>query len=137
MWAEYCDRGYQYDKDFTDYNRPKWYIIGNSFGRDMIIVILESRIADVVELSYSDMHSYQNCLNRFAEADVVILSTLMVDEIKIADVRNHCSNNKLFFIIGEKNFGESNGQVYRHRYNADYHLLTIEMEDGYAEKMSG
>ena len=98
MWAEYCDRGYQYDKDFTDSNRPKWYIIGNSFGRDMINVILGSRIADMVELSYSDVHSYQNCLNRFAEADVVILSTLMVDEIKIADVQqNHCSNNKHFF----------------------------------------
>ncbi|MGM9777837.1 MAG: acyltransferase family protein, partial [Prevotella sp.] len=134
MWAEYCDRGYQYDKDFTDSNRPKWYIIGNSFGRDMINVILESRIADMVEISYSDMHSYQNRLNRFAEADVVILSTLMVDEIKIADVQERCSNKKPFFIIGEKNFGECNGQVYRHRFAKDYHQLTVEMEEGYAEK---
>ena len=36
MWAEYCDRGYQYDREFTDDERPKWYVIGNSFGRGVL-----------------------------------------------------------------------------------------------------
>ena len=38
------------------------------------------------------------------------------------------------FLIGKKNFGENNGQVYRHRFAKDYHQLTIDMEEGYVEK---
>lgn len=134
MWAEYCDRGYKYDKDFTESSKPKWYVIGNSFGRDMVNIILESPIADKVDVVYSTPKNYQNTEKRFANADVVFLSTLGLNKEIIDDVHRRCSVNTKFFIIGEKNFGESNGQVYRHRYSADYHQLTIGMEDGYAEK---
>lgn len=134
MWAEYCDRGYKYDKDFTESSKPKWYVIGNSFGRDMVNIILESPIADKVDVVYSTPKNYQNQKKRFAKADIVFLSTLGLNKEIIDDVHRRCSANTKFFIIGEKNFGESNGQVYRHRYSADYHQLSIGMEDGYAEK---
>lgn len=134
MWAEYCDRGYKYDKEFSSSYKQKWYVIGNSFGRDMVNIILESPIADKVDIVYSTPNDYQNKEKRFANADVVFLSTLGLNKEIIDNVHRRCSANTKFFIIGEKNFGESNGQVYRHRYSADYHQLTIGMEDGYAEK---
>lgn len=134
MWAEYCDRGYQYDKEFTDDARPKWYVIGNSFGRDMVNIILESPYAELVDVVYSDLHSYSEKKERFAKADVVFLSTLGLNETLIQDIQKHCKVKSKLFIIGEKNFGENNGQVYRHRFTKDYHHLTIEMEEGYAEK---
>ena len=52
----------------------------------------------------------------------------------IEDVQMLCKGKTKLFLIGEKNFGENNGQVYRHRFAKDYHQLTIEMEEGYAEK---
>ena len=134
MWAEYCDRGYKYDKDFTESSKPKWYVIGNSFGRDMVNIILESPIADKVDIVYSTPKNYKNQEKRFAKADVVFLSTLGLNKEIIDNVHRRCSANTKFFIVGEKNFGESNGQVYSHRFSDDYHQLTIEMEDGYAEK---
>ena len=134
MWAEYCDRGYQYDKEFTDDARPKWYVIGNSFGRDMVNIILESPYADKVEVVYSDTKLYKEREERFAKADVVFLSTLGLNESLIEDVKMFCKGKTTLFLIGEKNFGENNGQVYRHRFAKDYHHLTIEMEEGYAEK---
>lgn len=134
MWAEYCDRGYQYDKEFTDDTRPKWYVIGNSFGRDMVNIILESPCAELVDVVYSDTKSYKEREERFAKADVVFLSTLGPNEALIEDVQMRCKRNTNLFVIGEKNFGECNGQVYRHRFAKDYHQLTIEMEKGYAEK---
>lgn len=134
MWAEYCDRGYEYDKEFSASDTPKWYVIGNSFGRDMVNIILESKIADKVDVVYSTPKNYQSRYQRFSSADVVFLSTLGLNKEIIEDVRRRCSANTQFFIVGEKNFGESNGQVYRHRFSDDYHKLTIEMEDGYAEK---
>lgn len=134
MWAEYCDRGYKYDKEFSSSYKQKWYVIGNSFGRDMVNIILESPIADKVDIVYSTPNNYQNKEKRFANADIVFLSTLGLNKEIIDDVHIRCSANTKFFIVGEKNFGESNGQVYRHRFSDDYHQLTIEMEDGYAEK---
>lgn len=134
MWAEYCDRGYKYDKEFTDDERPKWYVIGNSFGRDMVNIILESRCADKIEVVYSDPKTYTDKEKRFAKADVVFLSTLGLNEALIEDIQKHCKGKTKLFLIGEKNFGENNGQVYRHRFAKDYHQLTVKMEDGYAEK---
>lgn len=134
MWAEYCDRGYKYDKEFSSSYKQKWYVIGNSFGRDMVNIILESPIADKVDIVYSTPNNYQNKEKRFANVDIVFLSTLGLNKEIIDDVHIRCSANTKFFIVGEKNFGESNGQVYRHRFSDDYHQLMIEMEDGYAEK---
>lgn len=134
MWAEYCDRGYKYDKDFTESSKPKWYVIGNSFGRDMVNVIAESSVADSVEVSYSDMKGYQNNKERFLKADVVFLSTLGLKGSLIDEIKSCCTGKTKMYVIGEKNFGENNGQVYRHRFEKDYYQLTMNMEEGYAEK---
>lgn len=135
LWAEYCDRGYLYDKDFSNNNKPKWLVIGNSFGRDFVNIIEESKIADSVEVSYADMETYKQKADRFKKADVVFLSTLGVNTKWIRSVNSLITNpNTRFFIIGEKNFGESNGLVYRHRFSKNYHDFTVSMEDGYAER---
>lgn len=134
MWAEYCDRAYLYDREFDDSDKPKWYIIGNSFGRDMVNIILESSIADSVNIVYSYTHDYKNKLHRLKNADVVFLSNLGSTDELITDISSRCATNAKFYIIGEKNFGENNGQVYRHRFSKDYHKQTVFMEEGYAEK---
>lgn len=134
MWAEYCESGYKFDKDFSSSAKPKWYIIGNSFGRDFVNIIKESFIADSVEVSYSDPLAYQNKDIRFAKADAVFLSSKGIDKNLIESVRSKCSRKSKFYIVGEKNFGESNGQIYRHRFSDDFHQLTIAMEKGYQEK---
>lgn len=52
--VEYTERGYQYDRPFVSSDKPHWLVVGNSFGRDFVNVILESRIADDVEVSFTD-----------------------------------------------------------------------------------
>lgn len=134
MWAEYCDRGYKYDKEFAVSDKPKWHVIGNSFGRDFVNIIIESMVADSVEVAYSDIKTYKEKRDRFEKADAVFLSSLGVDEVLINEVRSRCSEKCKFYIIGEKNFGENNGQIYRHRFGSDFHKLTIRMEEGYQDK---
>lgn len=102
MWAEYCDRGYKYDKEFSSSYKQKWYVIGNSFGRDMVNIILESPIADKVDIVYSTPNNYQNKEKRFANVDIVFLSTLGLNKEIIDDVHIRCSANTKFFIVGEK-----------------------------------
>ena len=132
MHAEYCDRGYRYDKPFVT-DKKHWYVIGNSFGRDFVNVILESSVSDSVEISYSTDIEFRNELDRFKNADMVFVSTLglnrdLVTQVEILGLANGLTTDNII-VVGEKNFGESNGQVYANRNNADYFEQYIDVED--------
>ncbi len=130
MHAEYVDRAKQFDKLFTT-DKAHWLVIGNSFGRDFVNVILESSIADSVEVSYST--SFKDRDDRIADADLVFLSTLGLDEKLVTELEIHLLANGLttdqLVIVGEKNFGVSNGQVYAKRNQTDYFDQYVEVED--------
>lgn len=132
MHAEYVDRGYQYDKPFST-DKKHWYVIGNSFGRDFVNIILESQIADSVEISYSTLQNYKKEKERFKNADLVFVSTLGLDEALVTEVQILSMANGLpldkVIIVGEKDFGESNGQVYNKRNREDYFEQYVEVED--------
>ena len=132
MHAEYVDRGYQYDKDFSS-EKKHWYVIGNSFGRDFVNIILESPMVEQVEISYSTDMQFKNESDRFANADRVFISTLGLSEELVTEVEIMCQANGLkrdqLTIVGEKNFGESNGQVYAKRKDKDYFNQYIDVED--------
>lgn len=123
MHAAYCDRGYQFDKPFET-DKPHWLVVGNSFGRDFINIILESSIRDSVEVSYITMDDLQSRDERFSKADLVFFSVLGLDYQLVSEVEVQCVKNdfdpKKMIIVGEKNFGESNGQVYAKRKQNDY-----------------
>lgn len=53
--------------------------------------------------------------------------------MEIYAIANGCSLDKIV-IVGEKNFGESNGQIYVKRGRANYFGQTIDMEAGYLER---
>lgn len=134
MHAEYCDRGYLYDKPFTT-DKPHWLVIGNSFGRDFVNVILESDIADKVEVSYLSTENYSAIENRerFKSANRIFISTLDLKESFVSEVEVIClacglEPNRIT-IVGEKDFGESNGQVYAKRNLPDYFELYIPVKD--------
>lgn len=132
MHAEYVDRGYQYDKPFTT-QKKHWYVIGNSFGRDFVNVILESPVAEQVEISYSTDKQFKNESVRFANADRVFIATLglkeeLVTEIEVLCVANGLARDQLI-VVGEKNFGESNGQIYARRNKPDYFEQYTDVED--------
>jgi len=123
MHAEYVDRGYQYDKPFST-DKKHWYVIGNSFGRDFVNVILESNVVDSIEVSYSTVGNSKDNRDRFRNADKVFISTLDLNENVVTEIEIMCLANGLSIedvvIVGEKNFGSSNGQIYAKRNEPDY-----------------
>jgi hypothetical protein len=127
MWAEYCDRGFQYYKDFTDSSKPNWLVIGNSFGRDFVNIIEESDIANDVEVSYSE--EYRLPKQRIDQADIIFISTLGLSEAYIDEIKSLCNPHTRVYIVGEKNFGESNGQVYCRRFWKDYKMIAMPIQD--------
>lgn len=130
MHAEYVDRVYQYDKPFTT-DKPHWFIVGDSFGRDFVNIILESPVADSVEISYSQ--NYGKELERYREADKVFLASRLLTERLVTEIELLCMSQGLapdnIVIVGIKNFGTSNGQAYAKRHQPDYFEQYTEVAD--------
>ena len=132
----YNDKIYKLDKPFVT-KKKHWLVIGNSFGRDFANVILESRIADSIELSYIyiDNFSKPEYAERYKTADRIFLSSLGTNEELVSKVESICLANNFpirnLVIVGTKNFGENNGQFYVKRGSQDYYNQRTRMEGLY------
>lgn len=130
MHAEYVDRVYEYDKDFPkeDSEKVNVLVVGNSFARDMVNVILESSYKDSVNISYA-FDWNQIVIDRARRADCILVF------IENTDVPETVSKNKKetceLYYIGTKNYGQSNGIIYSKRFASDYYEQTVELHPWY------
>lgn len=131
MFAEYCDRIYNYDKDFDDNKNIKVLILGNSYGRDMANVLLESDIKDRINLSYVFSWEKNNYINRIKRADAIFIFCSK-DDVPSFIKENIKSTTRLFG-IGTKNFGACEGVAFVYRNDKDYFVKTIKPVKGYFE----
>lgn len=137
--AEYCDRVNQYNQEFRT-NKYHWMVIGNSYGRDFANIILESNIKDSIEISYcnEEFALTKKSDLRYHMADKVFISTLGVTPELVTSITQRYITNggdlSNIFVVGEKNFGENNGQIYWHKNSHNYHNLSVKMIKGYKEK---
>lgn len=130
MHAEYVDRIYQYDNDFPTENNGKInvLIIGNSFARDWGNILLESKMSDKINISYIYSIS-EKYINRIKQADYIFIheSKYKVPYYVWENVRPNVD----VWGIGTKNFGESNGIIYKNRHKSDYFSQTIKIDKSY------
>jgi hypothetical protein len=107
----------------------KVLVIGNSFGRDWVNVLLESKFKTSIEISYVS-HPFENpnFQYRADTADVIFFSTANRESVNKLGI----DTSKLF-VIGTKNFGINSGYFYNYSGNDYYQQRTV-MEDGYLEK---
>lgn len=135
----YNDKIYKLDKPFET-DKKHWLVVGNSFGRDFANVILESPIADSVEVSYIYIDKYKKTeyIERFSTTDRVFLSSSNTNEEIVKEFELVCQtsgfNTDNVVIVGIKNFGASNGQFYIKRNSSDYFYQRTVMEPGFIER---
>lgn len=134
MHAEYTDRGYQYDRPFVSENKAHWLVIGDSFARDFVNTVLESSVADWVEVSYTEDYLTADNRERLADADRVFIAERFLGRRRISAIEAECWANGLtpdkIVVVGEKNFGESNGPIYAKRHRPEYFEQSVEVEGG-------
>lgn len=132
--VEYTERGYQYDRPFASSDKPHWLVIGNSFGRDFVNVVLESRIGDDVEISFSDDVNKAGMDERLAETDLVFVAFRGYTRRYVTEIEIRCWSAGIpperIIVVGDKSFGENNGHVYARRFKADYFDQFVEPLDG-------
>lgn len=123
----YNESAHQYNKGFQHTGKVRWLVVGDSFGRDWLNVLRESKIEDEVELSYVFAYTIFNneTAQRAQEADLIFFAmgthpdASMIDTFYQSLDKYGIAKNKVY-ITGGKRFGYSVNQVYSHRNESDY-----------------
>ena len=134
MFAEYCDRVYSYDKDFSDDGRTKVVVIGNSYGRDWANILLESDFAEDIEVSYIFPYSDEYIVEhdyRMESADYIFW-VISDNGFQTAPtyLTEYYRQGKVF-LVGNKLFGESNGIIYNKRGTSEYYESSVFLTQDY------
>ena len=121
MHAEYVDRVYKMDKDFTNDGRIKVLVVGDSFARDWVNVLLESSINDSLDITYAFSYS-ERLIPRIKECDLLFSRGL---KAAIPEYVWSAIKERKVWGIGTKTFGNSNGIIYARRHKANYFETSI------------
>lgn len=138
--VKYCDRVYSYNKDFEKNGKINVLVLGDSYGRDVANIILESEARDRINLSYwfgTDKETDNIFLNRVEECDYLFYSTkgkIEKDEYSEKLLRT-MKNPSKFFIVGTKTFGYNNGCVYNKRHKNDYFEIKVKPDKNIIEDL--
>lgn len=124
------------DKPFSDNNqgigmksdKVKVLVLGNSFGRDVANVLMESSFKDTIEVRYSDLASKSDdeLKSRINNADFIFFGSNYPSKELIAEY--NIDMNKVW-IVGTKDFGNSNG-IHYNRKIENYSNYRTEMKTG-------
>lgn len=128
------------DKPFSDNkqgigiksDKVKVLVLGNSFGRDVANVLLESSFKDTIEVRYSDLASKSDdeLKSRISDADFIFFGSNYPNKELIA--KYNIDMNKVW-IVGTKDFGNSNG-IHYNRKIENYSNYRTEMKTGVLEE---
>lgn len=127
--AKYNDRVHSYDKPFNNHpDKINVLVIGNSFARDWVNVLLESKYSNIIDISYTSNAINRTVLEtREEDADIIFYVPSNRKDKKQLDI----DESKLL-VVGTKNFGVNSGYFYNYSGENYFEQRTL-MEDGYLE----
>jgi peptidoglycan/LPS O-acetylase OafA/YrhL len=128
------------NKPFSDTNlnsdKLKIMVIGNSFGRDVSNILLESTFKDAIEVRYSDLvhiESIEELVNRIDNADYIYFGSHYSTKREFQNIKTKYNiDMSKVMIVGTKDFGNSNG-IHYNRKSKDYKNYRTSMKTGVSE----
>lgn len=114
---QYNVKIYNLDTSFSKVEKIKVLVVGNSFARDFSNVLLESSFINDIEIRYTDINNKKSdseIIKRINNADYIFVAK---DNYFSKDNLNKLEDDfkidmKKVWIVGTKNFGNSNGIHY-------------------------
>lgn len=130
MHAEYNDRIYDYDKDYEDDGRTKVLVLGHSYGRDFVNVLLESDYSEILDIVYIyTIDITEDDIERVKQADYIfVVATQYLDDEFPAWVFENMKSDAELWGIGTKRYGYTVGNIYSRRNQDNYYSLTVTYE---------
>ena len=108
------------DEDFVENGKKNILVIGDSFGRDWINVLIESGVDSVMNISYHTDMDYV-VRQRIEKADYIFVSrngAFFDKYARLLPLMEH----KSYYIVGCKSYGPSPGNIYNNdRYGQHYY----------------
>lgn len=131
MFAEYCDRIYKLTSFPESSDKKNVLVVGISFGRDFANILLESKKSENINIAYGFTWGDKGIEELIKKADYIFSFSAKseVPSFVWTTKRNSCP----IYGIGTKNFGTSNGIIYKNRNSQTYYDQTAELSPGYAE----
>jgi len=125
---------YDLDKDFSNDAKKKVLIVGNSFARDWANVLLESKFANGIEISYAtDFEKSEDIRTRIKKSDIIFVSEMNISEFRKLSIKYNIDITKVWN-VGTKNFGSNNGIYYNKEKNSEYCNQRTHMDPGFIDK---
>lgn len=129
MHADYVDRNLSYAKGFPAKNGKKnVLVIGNSFASDMGNILLESKMNDRINMRRL-FYINEKKVDMIKQADYLFVFGWKHD-IPYYFWDNLKPGAEVWG-IGTKNFGESNGIIYKNRFSRDYFHQTVKINPNF------
>lgn len=135
MHKKYNDAVYQMQLPFTEKDDTKILVIGDSFARDWVNILKESTLTDL-DISYyyyTQQGDKLDCADRIERADVIFFSTFRDYEALPTELEERYKQGDVY-VVGVKNFGDSNGIIYKNRWKDDYAAQTAVINASYTER---
>ena len=137
MLSEYTDRIYKMQVPFEENDKPNILVVGDSYARDMMNVILESSYKDSVNLSYAFPHDTltEDEQKRIQKANVILLRAewMINDHKSLAEEVINRARTNLIYGIGTKEYGGTNGNEYQKRNKNGYYSQVAKIENKYID----
>lgn len=127
---DYNSRTWQYDMDFEQNGRKNVLVVGDSFGRDFVNILLESGVDSLMNISYHT--DFDDALKRrINTADYIFVASIYEMNTKYPDFASYAHGKKLYR-VGNKSFGSCIGILYNNdRYGRNYYKQTVVENDKY------
>lgn len=121
MHAQYNESAYDLNKSFDTGSKIKVLIVGNSFARDWVNVLRESKYYSRLDISYvPNMRTCTDINTRLQQAQYILFSERRKKHIALFMETYPIDTSKVW-IIGTKNFGTNNGIFYNKRRDKNYY----------------
>ncbi len=135
LHGKYNARVFQFNKPFTDTGKIKVLVIGNSFARDWVNVLLESPFSSKISLSYTENATTgKDMESRMKLADYIFYSDIAKESLFHQLARYSGLDTSKIYCVGLKNFGVSNGVFYNHKHDPGYCMQRAVVEKVYLDR---
>jgi hypothetical protein len=106
-YIAYNERVYKLDVPFTNTRKKKLLVVGNSYARDFVNMLVENNYTDSFEISFKAKFNTPETKQRITQAEFVIIGC-PIDSLYL---NKFCKANNLdkskILIVGTKNFGSN------------------------------
>ncbi len=128
---QYNERVYKMDTDFKNSGKQKLLVIGNSYARDFVNMLLENNYTDSFDISFKTKFFLPSTKQRVQQANLIIIGNPVDSNF----LNQFCSINSIdkhkIIVVGTKSFGANNNLLFNTLSSSERCKAKVPIEERY------